>query len=140
LYFFFERVNCISKKKSNRISKKRERKPRLQSLLINTKRSPKQLFTDSENSKDNSEELKVHKTNINNNKLGGIKQKDIVDWYLDSNIDDIKSVEQATQMTKIVHSIIQRLITQEKALIVVTDDGDYKERMLELQPNFYDNA
>lgn len=49
-------------------------------------------------------------------------------------------MEEASQMTKIVHSIIQRLITQEKALVIVKDDGDYKERMLELHPNFYESA
>lgn len=72
--------------------------------------------------------------------LVGIKQKEIVEWYIEQNLDSIKSVEEATQMTKIVHSIIQRLITQEKALVIVTDNGDYKERMLELHPNFYDSV
>ncbi len=71
------------------------------------------------------------------NELGGLKQKDIVDWYLESNFEEIQSVDDATKLTKIVHSIIQRLIVQEKALVVVKDDGDYKERMLELNPNLY---
>ena len=43
-------------------------------------------------------------------------------------------------MSKIVHSIIQRLITQEKALVIVKDNADYKERMLELHPNLYETA
>ncbi len=64
---------------------------------------------------------------------------DVVNWYLEHHYSDINTVEEAAQLSKIVHSIIHRLIVQEKALVILKDDGDYKERMLELNPNLYDS-
>ena len=65
----------------------------------------------------------------------GIKQKDVVNWFVEQNIANIQSTEQANQLAKIVHSVIQRLIAQEKVLIILRDDPDYKERTLQLHPN-----
>ena len=55
-------------------------------------------------------------------------------------MDAIESEEEIFKMSKIVHSIIHRLITQEKALVIVQDDADFKERFIELHPNIYDSA
>ena len=70
----------------------------------------------------------------------GIKQREIVEFYLQNNIDTIDSEEELVKMSKVVHSIIQRLITQERALVIVDDNEDYKERSIELHPNYYDTA
>jgi len=53
---------------------------------------------------------------------------------------DIESEEEIIKMAKVVHSIIQRLIAQERALVIVQDNPDYKERYIELHPNYYDTA
>jgi len=53
---------------------------------------------------------------------------------------DIGSEEDLLKMAKVVHSIIQRLITQERALVIVQDHPDYKERYIELHPNYYDTS
>lgn len=45
--------------------------------------------------------------------IGGIKQSGIVEWYIERSLDEIKTLDQADQLSKIVHSIIQRLITKE---------------------------
>jgi len=65
----------------------------------------------------------------------GIKQSDVVNWFVQQNLDNIQSLEQADQLAKITHSVIQRLIAQEKVLIILRDDPDYKERILQLHPN-----
>lgn len=59
---------------------------------------------------------------------------------MNETIDELQSEEDLHKMTKIVHSIIQRLITQERALVIVIDNEDYKERAIELHPNYYDTA
>jgi len=70
----------------------------------------------------------------------GIKQGEIVNFYLENNMDTIDSEEELVKMSKVVHSIIQRLITQERALVIISDNEDYKERCIELHPNYYDTA
>jgi len=72
--------------------------------------------------------------------LDGIRQQDIVEFYLENNFDGIDSVDEMVTMSKVVHSIIQRLIIQERALVIVLDNTDYKERLIELHPNYYDSA
>jgi len=59
---------------------------------------------------------------------------------LENNIDTIDSEEELEKMSKVVHSIIQRLITQERALVIVTDNERYQDRTIELHPNYYDTA
>lgn len=74
------------------------------------------------------------------NAVNGIKQKDVVDWFVEQNMADIVDVEQADRIGKVAHSIIQRLITQEKTLIVIRDDqDDFRERILQLHPNHADH-
>lgn len=63
-------------------------------------------------------------------------QSDIVNWYIEENLAQINSVEEANKLTKICHSIIQRLISQEKIFIIVKDDPDYTNRMLTLHGNY----
>jgi aminoglycoside/choline kinase family phosphotransferase len=62
-------------------------------------------------------------------------QADIVNWYLDKNIDTIQTTEQARQLSMIVHGVIQRMIAHEKIVIVVRDAKDYKDRLLQIHPN-----
>jgi DNA replication licensing factor MCM6 len=70
----------------------------------------------------------------------GIRQQEVVEYYLQNNFEGIDSEDELIQMSKVVHSIIQRLITQERALVIVNDHQDYKERFIELHPNHYDTA
>jgi hypothetical protein len=70
----------------------------------------------------------------------GIRQQEVVEYYLQNNFEGIDSEDELIQMSKVVHSIIQRLITQERALVIVNDHQDYRERFIELHPNHYDTA
>jgi len=63
-------------------------------------------------------------------------QSDIVNWYVEENFAQINSVADANRLTKICHSVIQRLITQEKIFIIVKDEPDYTMRMLTLHSNY----
>lgn len=63
-------------------------------------------------------------------------QSEIVNWYADENFAQINNVVDANKLTKICHSVIQRLITQEKIFIIVKDDPDYTMRMLTLHSNY----
>lgn len=62
-------------------------------------------------------------------------QSEIVNWYIEENFAQINSVADANKLTKICHSVIQRLITQDKIFIIVKDDPDYTTRMLTLHAN-----
>lgn len=68
--------------------------------------------------------------------IGGVLQSDIVNWYIEENLGQINTVEEANKLTKICHSVIQRLISQEKIFIIVKDDPDYTSRMLTLHANY----
>ena len=59
-----------------------------------------------------------------------------MNWYIEENFAQINSVGDANRLTKICHSVIQRLITQEKIFIIVKDDPDYAARMLTLHSNY----
>ena len=68
--------------------------------------------------------------------LDGVPQSEIVNWYAEENFAQINTVVDANKLTKICHSVIQRLITQEKIFIIVKDDPDYTMRMLTLHSNY----
>ncbi len=70
--------------------------------------------------------------------IDGVLQNEVVEWCLEQNIGNIDSEEELSRLSKVIHSIIQRLITQERALVIILDSPDYRERYIELHPNFYD--
>ena len=63
-------------------------------------------------------------------------QNDIANWYMEQEINNIKTEEDIIKMSKIVNSVIQRMIVQERTLLIVKDDTDYKMRILQLHPNY----
>jgi DNA replication licensing factor MCM6 len=63
-------------------------------------------------------------------------QNNIANWYLTEEIQNIQTEEELNRTTKIIHSVIHRLITQERTLTIAQDNADYHSRVLQLHPNF----
>ena len=55
---------------------------------------------------------------------------------MEQEINNIKTEEDIVKMSKIVNSVIQRMIVQERTLLIVRDNTDYKMRLLQLHPNY----
>jgi len=66
-----------------------------------------------------------------------IIQKDLIKWYLDQIVDEIKSEQDLIYYQNIVRAIINRLINKEKIILVVPGSSKIKdERLLELSPDY----
>jgi aminoglycoside/choline kinase family phosphotransferase len=64
-------------------------------------------------------------------------QQDVVEWYLESRMNDYNTEEELRYYEKLIHTIIGNLIKQEKILIIVKDDPNYTRRLLMLHANCY---
>lgn len=65
----------------------------------------------------------------------GIKQRELVDWYLWQNQKSMNSVEACNQLEKLLKIVINRLIDREKMLIVVEERDGEDNRKLKTHPN-----
>lgn len=67
----------------------------------------------------------------------GVKQQDLIDWYVQDHIDEINSTEDAEQMVKMLTGVINRLVERDRILIVMSDDEqDKSNRVLKVNPNY----
>jgi len=70
----------------------------------------------------------------------GIKQKDLIDWYLNTQQDDMHSEEDLVKQYKMIRAIVNRLIQKDHILLVL--DGDIEnqdDRLLEVHPSWDPN-
>jgi hypothetical protein len=61
-----------------------------------------------------------------------------MNWYINTNQDNITSEDALEQETLLVKRIIQRLVTKERILFVAQESstGDLEDRILAVNPNF----
>jgi hypothetical protein len=64
------------------------------------------------------------------------KHGQIIEFYMESSLDKIESMEQAKELKDKLNAVIERLINKESILIVTTDDMDKNERVLSLNVNY----
>lgn len=64
------------------------------------------------------------------------KHKDIVEHYLEDNLEQIESEEQANELTIKLNAVIERLINNEGILIVTADHEDKHKRGLSINVNY----
>ena len=70
-------------------------------------------------------------------KTEGVKQQELIDWYVADHIDDINSSEDAEQMVKMLTGVINRLVSRDGILVVISDDEeDRSNRVLKVHPNY----
>jgi DNA replication licensing factor MCM6 len=65
----------------------------------------------------------------------GIKQNDLIGIFLNDNEGNIKGVDELTELTRKVTSVVQRLIVKEGALCIIQDAPVKNERVLMLNVN-----
>jgi hypothetical protein len=67
----------------------------------------------------------------------GVKQQELIDWYVQDHIDEINSSEDAEQMVKMLTGVINRLVSRDGILVVISDDEeDRSNRVLKVHPNY----
>jgi len=65
-----------------------------------------------------------------------VRQKDIVDFYIENNLENIENQQQAYEETKKIVAVIDRLVNSDNILIVTDDNTDKAERNLSLNVNY----
>ena len=66
----------------------------------------------------------------------GIIQNDLVEWYIERNMQVISKVDEARKLQKIVNSVIAKMISSDRNLIVSEDHIVHGERRLMVHPNY----
>jgi len=70
----------------------------------------------------------------------GIKQKELIDWYLNSQQDEMHSEEDLVKQYKTIRAIVNRLIQKDHILLVLDGDSmNQDERLLEVHPSWDPN-
>ena len=64
------------------------------------------------------------------------RQRDIIEFYIEQNLDKLTNEEQAEELSIKVNSVIDRLIDKEGILIVSMDAEDKVDRMLSINVNY----
>lgn len=64
------------------------------------------------------------------------KHKDIVEYYIENNLDLIETTEQANELTIKLNAVIEKLINRDGILIVLAESDDQQERGLSLNINY----
>ena len=64
------------------------------------------------------------------------KHKDIVEYYIENNLDLIETTEQANELTIKLNAVIEKLINRDGILIVLADSDNQQERGLSLNINY----
>jgi hypothetical protein len=64
------------------------------------------------------------------------KQKDIVEFYIEQNLERIENTEQTNELILKLDAVIETLINKEGVLIVTSDADDKHERVLTLNVNY----
>jgi len=62
-------------------------------------------------------EQKIEET-IKVEKKSGITVKELIEWYIESNLHNIHNEETAKNITLTLRSVIQRLINKERSLVI----------------------
>lgn len=65
-----------------------------------------------------------------------VRQKDIVEFYIEQNFESIEDEAQALEESNKVNAVIERLIDKENILIVTEDNRNKEERILSLNVNY----
>lgn len=66
----------------------------------------------------------------------GVKQSDLIEWFISQNIQLVNNMDEYNQFTKILRSIINRLLKTERVFMISVDDEDALNRMLKMHPNY----
>ena len=53
---------------------------------------------------------------------GGVEEKNLIEWFIEQHLNEIESEAEAYQLTKKLSSIIQRLIMQDRVLVLLQDE------------------
>jgi hypothetical protein len=64
------------------------------------------------------------------------RHRDIIEFYIEQNLDKLTNEEQAEELTVKVNSVIDRLIDREGILIVSMDSEDKLDRELSINVNY----
>ncbi len=64
------------------------------------------------------------------------KHKDIIEYYLENNLENIESEEQANELTIKLNAVIERLINNEGILIITAENDNKQERGLSINVNY----
>ena len=73
----------------------------------------------------------------NTDGFAGVKQSDMMTWYVSNNMYMINNMDDLRDTQKILRAILNRLISEERTFIVASDDKNVDERLLKLHPNHY---
>ena len=65
-------------------------------------------------------------------------QNDLVEWYIEKNMQVISKVDEARKLAKIVNSVIAKMITTDRNLVVSEDHIIHGERRLMVHPNYFE--
>lgn len=66
----------------------------------------------------------------------GVKQSDLIEWFISQNIQLVNNMDEYNQFTKILRSIINRLLKTERVFMISVDDEDALNRFLKMHPNY----
>lgn len=66
----------------------------------------------------------------------GMKQSDLIEWFISQNISIVNTMDEYNELTKVLRSIINRLLKTERILMISIDDADPLNRWLKLHPNY----
>jgi len=65
-----------------------------------------------------------------------VRQKDIIDYYIENNLDQIDGEKQALEETTKILAVVERLVNKENILIVTQENDNKPERVLSLNVNY----
>jgi hypothetical protein len=64
------------------------------------------------------------------------RQRDVIEFYIEQNLDKLTNEEQAEELSLKINSVIDRLIDKEGILIVSMDAEDKVDRELSINVNY----
>ena len=71
------------------------------------------------------------------------KRSDVINWYLEEQIDDITSQDELVEHKQIVEKVVDNLIYKDQVLVALTSntkDGETYDPFLVVHPNYVHNA
>merc|ERR1719203_1145446 len=71
------------------------------------------------------------------------KRSDVINWFLEEQIDDITSQEEMVEQKQIVEKVVDRLIYQDQVLVALANTnkgGDEVDPFLVVHPNYVQDA
>ena len=72
--------------------------------------------------------------------MAAMTVKNLVEWYVERNLETIKSTEEIAELEVILKGVIRRLLYTEKTLKATNSDVPFIDMTVEVHPNFVSHA